>query len=487
MIRVGSKYQHLVRRAGCACCSQEFSALTARVNADLSRRGFMAGMAASIASLGLPDLARAQSAPVPQASRQATVFRNLRLFDGKAATLRSGASVIVDGRTIRDVASGQVGAPDGATIIDCGGRTLMPGLIDAHAHIMMASLPMQTLLSAEVGFIHLAASVAAEAMLLRGFTTIRDLGGPAFALKRAIDTGMITGPRIFPSGAFISQTAGHGDFRFTYETPRRPGRLTRTEEVGAAAIADSPDEVRRATREQLMAGATQIKIMAGGGVSSLYDPLDVTQFSRAEITAAVEAADDWGVYVAAHVYTPNGIRRCVEQGVKCIEHGQLADEDSARLMADRGVWWSLQPFLDDGDANPMPPGSESRAKQLVMSAGTDTAYRLAKRYGIKTAWGTDTLFDARLATRQGAQLSKLTRWYAPADVLKMGTSVNGELLAQSGLRNPYPGKLGVVENGAMADLILVDGDPLANIQLIDDPARNFRIIMKDGRIHKNTL
>lgn len=485
--RAGDKYQHLVPRKGCVCCADEVRAMTARVSTELSRRGFMAGMTASIASLGLPDLARAQSAPAPLASQKAIVFKNVRLFDGRALALRAGMSVVVEGEKIRDVASGDTGAPEGAQIIDCANRTLMPGLIDAHAHIMMMALPIQVLMTADVGFIHLAASAQAEAMLMRGFTTIRDLGGPAFALKKAIDMGMISGPRIFPSGAFISQTAGHGDFRFTYETPRVAGRLSRSEEVGAAAIADGPDQVRRATREQLMRGATQIKLMAGGGVSSFYDPLDVTQYRPAELAAAVEAAEDWGTYVATHVYTPTGMKRCIEAGVKSIEHGQLADEATARLMADKGIWWSLQPFLDDQDSTPFPAGSASRVKQLQMYAGTDTAYRLAKQYGVKTAWGSDTLFDAKLASRQGAQLTKLTRWYSSAETLKMATSDNADLLALSGPRAPYDGKLGVIEKGALADLLVVDGDPIANIAVIEEPARNLRIIVKNGRIHKNTI
>lgn len=241
------------------------------------------------------------------------------------------------------------------------------------------------------------------------------------------------------------------------------------------------------TREQLMQGASQIKLMAGGGVASHYDPLDVTQFSEEEMHAAVGAAADWNTYVTVHAYTPQAIQRAISAGVKCIEHGQLADEATAKLMAEEGIWWSLQPFLDDEDAPRFPEGSANRAKLLQMVAGTDTAYALAKKYKIKTAFGTDTLFDAQLATKQGKQLAKLVRWYTPAEVLKMATADNAELLALSGPRNPYPGKLGVVEQGAYADLLLVDGDPIANIQLIADPDTHFVVIMKNGTIYKNIL
>jgi imidazolonepropionase-like amidohydrolase len=323
-------------------------------------------------------------------------------------------------------------------------------------------------------------------MLMRGFTSIRDLGGPSLSLKRGIDMGLATGPRIWSSGAFISQSGGHGDFRLPNDLPARPGDFTHSERVGAAAIADSPDTVRQRTREQLALGASQIKLMAGGGVSSNYDPLDVTQYSTAELRAAVEAAENWGTYVTVHAYTPRAVRQALEAGVKCIDHGQLLDDATAKLMAEKGVWWSLQPFIDDGKST-FAEGSPNRIKQKEMMAGTDRAYALAKKYKIKTAWGTDTLFDAKTSATQGKQLADMVRWYSPVEVLKMATSGNAELLALSGPRNPYPGKLGVVQEGALADLILVDGDPIANIELVADAAKNFVVIMKDGKVYKNTL
>ena len=226
--------------------------------------------------------------------------------------------------------------------------------------------------------------------------------------------------------------------------------------------------------------------MAGGGVASPYNPIESTQYTEAEIHAAVEAADNWGTYVTVHAYTPRAIRQAVAAGVKCIEHGHLIDEPTAKLLADKGIWWSLQPFLDDEDASPL-VNPVSRQKALQVFAGTDNAYKLAKKYHIKTAFGTDLLFDAKVASRQGAQLAKLVRWYTPAEALKMATADNGELMALSGFINPYPGKLGAVEEGALADLLLVDGNPLENIKLIEDPDKNFLVIMKDGTIYKNTL
>jgi imidazolonepropionase-like amidohydrolase len=342
-------------------------------------------------------------------------------------------------------------------------------------------------MTADSNYTTLRSSKAAGEVLMRGFTSVRDVGGPTFGLKRAIDEGITSGPRIWPSGATISQTSGHGDFRTFHDVPRAANDpLHFTERMGVTAVADGVTEVLRRTREQLMRGASQIKLMAGGGVVSDFDPLDVTQYTEAEIRAVVEAAENWGTYVTVHAYTPRAIQRAIHAGIKCIEHGHLADEATAKLMAEKGIWWSLQPFLDDEDAVPCPEGSASRKKQIKISSGTDTAYGLAKKYKIKTAWGTDTLFDEKRARRQGAQLSKLVRWYTPAEILKMATADNAELLALAGPRNPYPGKLGVVEEGALADLLLVDGDPIANIKLIEYPEKNFVIIMKDGVVYKNT-
>ena len=364
----------------------------------------------------------------------------------------------------------------------------MPGLIDAHAHTMMDAMPLQQALTSDISYISLYAANSAEKQLMRGFTSVRDVGGNPFALKRAIDNGFIKGPRIYPSGAMISQTGGHGDFRMPTDVPRVScGALTYMESNGMAVIADGYDEVLQKTREQLRKGASQIKLAAGGGVASDYDPLDVAQYTSEEFKAAVAAADNWGTYVTIHAYTPKAIRTAIEAGVKCVEHGQLADEGIAKLMAEKGVWWCLQVFLDDEDAIPFPEGSENRAKQLEMTKGTVTAYQLTKKYKVKTAWGSDCLFDAKLATRQGAQLAKLANWYTPYEILKMATSTNAELLALSGPRNPYPHKLGVIEEGAYADIILVKGNPLKNIRLIENPEENFCIIMKNGVIYKNIL
>ena len=441
----------------------------------------------------LAPIGMAQSQAVsksPNSSSKGVLFENVRIFNGTSEQVSAPSNVLVVGNKIQAIATTAIAAPSGATRINGGGRVLMPGLIDNHTHLVMATSRLEELLTSNptpATLTQKAQSNATE-MLMRGFTSGRDMAGPIFATKKAIDRGDVAGPRIWPSGAMISQTSGHADYRSLSELPRTPtSPLNWAEKLGFGAIADGEAEVLRRTREQLMQGATQIKLAAGGGVASDYDPLDVSEYTEAELKAAVDAAANWNTYVAVHAYTPTAIQTAIRAGVKCIEHGQLMDEKTAQIMAEKGIWLSLQPFLDDEDAVPFPEGSINRAKFLQMVQGTDNAYGLAKKYNIKTAWGTDTLFDAKLATRQGAQLAKMVRWYTPAQVLKMATSTNAELLALSGPRNPYPGKLGVVEKGALADLLLVNGNPLENIRLIENPATNFVVIMKDGKLYKNLL
>jgi len=413
----------------------------------------------------------------------------VRIFDGKAEKLTDPSNVMVRGNIIERVSSVSIQTPADAnvTVIDGGGRTLMPGLIDAHVHQMLIRPTPAQAIAGDVGYNNIAAGAEATDTLLRGFTTVRDVGGPTFGLKQAIDEGIIAGPRIFPSGAMITITGGHGDFRQLYELPRTiGGTLSRAEQIGGSAVADSPDEVRLRVREQLMQGASQIKLSAGGGVSSPHSPIDASTFTEAELRAAVEAAENWGTYVTVHAFTPAAIQRAIAAGVRCIEHGFLMDEATAKLIAEKGVWLSLQPLPDELRQG-LPVGSVQRAKADEVWPGIARAYELAKKYKIKTAWGTDILFAPALAQQQGAILASLVRWYTPAEALVMATGTNAQLLAMSGKRNPYPGKLGVVEEGALADLLLVDGNPIADIKLVADPAKNFVVIMKDGKIYKNTL
>ena len=464
---------------GCGCCEPGVRAASRRIERELSRRGFIAGVSASLAALGFARSARASEASRPLA------FSNFMLFDGKSKDLQGGLRLLVEAGRIKSIATGDVAAPEGAQLIDCGGRTLMPGLIDAHWHTIFAGLPVPALLSADVGYIMVAASAEAERTLMRGFTTVRDLGGPSFGLKQAIDEGLAVGPRIYPSGAMITSSGGHGDLRPLSDIPRDTGGPpSAIERSGAASIADGADQVRLRAREQLLQGASQVKLTASGGVSSPRTTLDMVTFTEAELRAGVETAADRQTYVAVHAYPSTAIQRAIAAGVQCVEHGHLMDEATARLIAEKGVWLSTQPFLSEEDTGALT--GQSRRNALQVFAGTDRVYALAKQYKIKTAFGADLLFSPDLARRQGAMLTHLARWYDNADILKMATGANGELLALSGPRNPYPGKLGVVEEGALADLLLVDGNPLVDIALMASPEKSLLVIMKDGKIYKDT-
>jgi len=416
------------------------------------------------------------------------IFENVRIFNGTSDRLSTPSNVLVVGNVIKAISTTPIAAPEGMTVtrIAGGGRTLMPGLIDNHVHITMSASSQRDLIDPNVSVETLQSRATEEAkqMLLRGFTAARDMGGPVFELKAAIDQGKAVGPRIYPSGAMISQTSGHGDSRLPNERSRRfGGTVSRGELLGANFIADGRDEVLTATREDLRAGASQIKVMAGGGAASAYDPLDVTQYTLDEMKAAVEAAGDWGTYVTVHAYTPKAVRRAVDAGVKCIEHGQLLDEPTIKLLAAKGIWLSLQ-VLDEA---PESQTADVKAKKHTVVQGTDNAFKWAKKYKVKLAWGTDFLFNPAQNKNQNSDILKLKTWFTPDQALKLVTHDNAQLLALSGPRNPYPGKLGVVEVNALADLLLVDGDPIANINLIGDPEKNFLVIMKDGKIYKNAL
>jgi imidazolonepropionase-like amidohydrolase len=466
----------------CGCDHRITQQICARLTEQMSRRSVLRALGASFAAaaMGWEPAALAQPAARP------ILLKGARLFDGKAATLINGRDVLVEGNRITAlVPAGQT--IDNAQVVDCTGTVIMPGLIDVHWHSLLAAIPLNVAMTSDVAYVHLVAAQEAQRTLMRGFTSVRDVGGPSFALKRAVDENRLPGPRIYPSGAMLSQTAGHGDFRLPSDLPGSAlCSLSAAEVAGVSSIADGVPDVLKRTREQLMQGASQIKIMAGGGVSSMFDPLDSIQYTPAEMRAAVDAAADWGTYVCAHVYASAGIDRALTCGVKSIEHGQLANEDTVKRIADAGAWWSIQPFLADEDANPK-SNPIQQAQQREIAQGTVRAFELGQKHKVKMAWGTDILFSPAGTATQGRQLAKIARWFSNADVLRLATSRNAELLALSGARNPYPGKLGVIETGALADLLVIDGNPLENINLISDPEAHMKIIMKDGRIYKNTL
>lgn len=416
-----------------------------------------------------------------------TLFTNVHVFDGVNEQRIENANVLIEGNLIASISTDPISA-DGATVIDGAGRTLMPGLSDTHTHIAFASLPQMDLLVGLPGYSYIYSTWDAEQMLLRGITSVRDMGGDTFPLKRAIDEGLVAGPRIYPTGAVISQTAGHGDFRFpnqrnpAFGAPQPP-----LYELGHSALADGRPQVLAAARENLRHGASHIKVAAGGGYSSPADPLLGNQFTFDEIKAAVETAADWGTYVTIHSYHPEAINRAIDAGVKDIGHGQLLDKETLQRMADEGVFLSTQPFTI---CNEPQLDDFSNSKLAIVCKGTAFVYETAKDIpNLKVTYGTDMFFQPKDAMdTQVQQMERLLPWYEPVEILRMATSTAGELFALSGdMRNPYlDGKLGVVEEGAYADLLLVEGNPIEDLGAVTDK-NNLKIIMKDGVIYKNTL
>ncbi|WP_331743011.1 amidohydrolase family protein [Kitasatospora sp. NBC_01300] len=413
---------------------------------------------------------------------------NVRVFDGIGAESVPG-HVRVQRDRIEEVVLGRPlppGLAGGATVLDGGGRTLLPGLTDAHVHLFAIGSTMAELRLAPTGTLHYQALAAARDMLMRGFTTVRDLAGDTEPLRRVLDRGLFPGPRIYPSQAAVSQTAGHGDFGTVHDAPTAlGGPPARTEQIGFTRVADGPERVLAAVREQLKKGATQIKLMAGGGVISEFDPLDVLQFTTAELEAAVAAASDWGTYVTVHVYTSEGVRRAVRAGVRCIEHGHLVDEDTIRHLAEQGVWLSTQPFEVD-DHHYASPDSDRKNREVCEGVARTIGW--AVKHGVRLAFGTDLVLDPGKAHQQNEMLVRLGSYLSPVEALRTATSGNAELFRLSGRRDPYrAAPLGVIAPGAWADLLVVDGDPTTDLSVLADPERNLRLIVKDGVVHKNEL
>lgn len=422
---------------------------------------------------------------IAQEPEPVTLFTNVNVFDGVNEKLISNANVVVTGNMITAVATEPL-AVAGGRVIDGGGRTMIPGLTDVHWHMTMAEVPQATILTGDVYEIAARAVPTAERTLMRGFTTVRDIGGNSFSIKKLIDAGVIIGPRMLVAGPPITQTGGHYDYRLPHEVPAA-STLDYWGRTGFFVIADGMPDVRQRAREVFRMGASQIKIAAGGGVASIFDPLDVRQYSLEEMKAFVDVAESYNSYVAAHVFTDEAVQMAVQAGIKSIEHGMLIGRETLEMMKENGVWLSTQALLDDEDRMVFPTQS-STDKWLVATAGTDNVYKLAKEIGVKIGFGTDAIMDPVMATKQGKYLSKLSRWFTPYEALKMATSDNAELMEMAGPRHPYQeGPLGVIQEGAYADLILVEGNPLEDLDLVADPENNFVLIMKDGVVYKNTL
>jgi imidazolonepropionase-like amidohydrolase len=419
-----------------------------------------------------------------------TLITNVNIFDGRSDQLAVGMDVLVEGNLVEEIGEG-LQASSGATVIDGGGRTLMPGLLDSHVHLMLTDHPHVSIYERSWAYVGAKAAAGAKAMLLRGFTTVRDVGGPVGGLKKAIDEGLVEGPRVLPSGPYISQTSGHADLETSeYKlSPYFTGIPDKAEILGWGFIADGVPEVQKAAREALRTGATQLKVMAGGGVSSFYDPLHTTQYTKEELAAIVTEAAHWGTYVAVHAYTDAAVRQCIEAGVMSIEHAPFLTEKTLKLMAEEGVWMSPQAYLFGMTPEELNiVGTPAEPKMRRVNKESTLVMELAKRYRVKISWGTDLFGPLEKQALQPLEFKARAKFFSPLEILRQATSLNAELFELSGELHPYQeGPLGVIEEGAYADLIVVDGNPLDDIEIMTDPRRNFLLIMKDGVIYKNEL
>ena len=417
-----------------------------------------------------------------------TLIQNVRIWDGTADSLTGSMNLLVEGKLITRVSSDVIKAPAGARVIDGANRVLMPGLIDMHQHLAITHGMPDMRNNTDWMYNGALAGAQAHKMLLRGFTTVRDIGGPTIGLARVIDEGRIPGPRIYSSGAFISQTSGHGDMRnYNDPHPNITGELHIMDRLGWGYLADGPTEVTRAVREVLRSGATQLKLMAGGGVASYFDPIETIQYTPEELRAAVTAAANYDTYVAVHAYTDAAIRQALEAGVMSIDHGMLMEEATMKLMAEKGAFLSPQVFIFSGGLELDWFTDENRRKLAQVSAGLDNEMKLAKKHNVKIVFGTD-MFQEELWAKQNLELGMRLKWFTSVEVLRQATSTAAELLSLCNTRNPYKdGPLGVIQEGAYADFLIVDGDPVKDVRVLEDPAGNMKVIMKDGIVYKNTL
>ena len=430
------------------------------------------------------------------------LLTNVSIFDGTSETLLEDHHVLVRGDLIAEVSAKPITA-EGADVIDGQGRTLMPGLIDVHTHLALNDRRLLAEADYTLDYIAIRATRIAEQALLDGFTSVRDLGGPVFGLRRAIEEGLVLGPRIFPSGAILSQSSGHGDFRARSDpNPTLTGeRVSNFERWGVASIVDGRPLVLAATRQNLMQGATQIKIMAGGGGSSVYDPIDTTQFTPDEMRAAVEAAADWGTYVTAHLFFSRSARRAIEAGVKCLDHAFFLDEATIALAARESVFLAPQFWAMSSELFKHPDLQVDKhdAIRALQVASKDFVPWLVK-HGAKVPFATDLLGVQSEGTKSRRfEIALRTELFGSnVEVLRQMTSIAGELLALSGPRFPAPGPLGVIAKGATADILIIDGNPLEDMTLLGahpewfdapepEPINAIRLIMKGGQVYKNTM
>ena len=409
------------------------------------------------------------------------LIENVRIFNGVDAELTAGHVLVEDG-IIAEVSADTIAAPEGSTVIDGGNRVLSPGFIDLHVHLT-------THVPSSLGDVHgtvvgAIANDVARHFLDSGFTTIRDAGGTQPDLARAIEQGIVYGPRVFPSGAVLSQTGGHGDWRHSSAPHPLLEGGSPYMASDQAVLVDGVSQHLAATRENLRRGATQIKIMGGGGVMSDYDPIHSLQPTPEEIRAAVQAASDWGTYVMAHAYTSEAVRRLVENGVRCIEHGLLIDDATAKFVKQNDVVISTQLVVYRALAD-LPGITETHLKKLdVVLKGQENLIGLIKKYKITTGFATDLI--AGMYPMLTREFTERALYWTPAEVMAQATSESAKVIRMSGRLNRW-GNFGEIREGWVADLLLINGEPLEDISVLRDPDNNLALIMKDGEIVKSRL
>ena len=416
-----------------------------------------------------------------------TLIKNVNIFNGTSEELITGKDVVILGNKIDKIIDAG-GSEDGYhEVIDGQGGYLTPGLIDCHAHATFG-VSEEDFLYGDPAYIAIHSSKEMGEMLMRGVTTMRDAAGNTFALKRAIDEGIIPGPRIYPAGGGLSQYSGHGDFRWQnpMKLPKEwSGETGIGEGRGHFLLVNGKQQILAATRQQLFLGATQIKICVAGGVSSFTDPLYVIEFTEEEIQAAVKAASDYGTYVMAHSHSSDGVLRAVNNGVMSIEHGSLLNEEAAKAMAEKGVVYvpSVQVLAQ---LKPIYTDDIRKAKLQQALEGTSNAMKAAKKYGVTIGYGTDLLFSYEGRKDQLKDLGLRKEWFTSAEVMIQATGNGGKIVGLCGQRNPY-GPVGVIEEGAMADILIYNQNPLEEVTVVEDYENNLKMIMKDGVVHKNKL
>ena len=432
------------------------------------------------------------------------LFKNVNVFDGSGDTLSMNTSVLVENNLIKNVGP-SITAPAEAEVIDGGGRTLMPGLIDSHTHIYATGVfqSFAGLQASKWDQIGAMANENARDYLYDGYTTIRDTGGMGSGLRELIDAGKVEGPRIYTAGAAIGPTSGHGDWRNPAQRTFEGVPSDLGNKLNLSYLADSPDDIRKASRLNFAHGASFLKLMAGGGVSSELDPLWSIAYSVDELKAAVEAASFFDTYVTVHAYTDETVTMALDAGVKSLEHGQMVSEETVRRISQDGIFWSLNLAGMDPALLQHPNFAMPTVKPKLESylEGSKNLVEYIKKHKPKIVHNVDTVLSTIEFGRAHRDFEKhyFAKLFGNHAFLVSATSTAGELAQLTGKRNPYPQKLGVIEPGAYADILIVDGNPLedlsvlgANEKWFDAPPRDrgfdtIRVIMKDGVIYKNTL